>query len=137
MTPMDLTPEEKARRAEWSRTNGRRSRGPTSEAGRRRSSMNALGDGLTARTFALPGEAEAAATRSETWHNWYDPQSPASVHLTSECARATSVADRCEGFRKARLKQQRQSVKRNWQRRRQRRVEALQKKVAEEGLSCV
>src|SRR6185312_3730451 len=46
-----------AERAEISRRNGSRSKGPTSPEGKRRSSLNALKHGMTAQTTVLPGES--------------------------------------------------------------------------------
>ena len=46
-------------RAETSRINGAKSRGPKTEQGRRAVSLNAVKHGLTAETVVLPGESEA------------------------------------------------------------------------------
>jgi hypothetical protein len=127
---MDLTPEERERRAERSRRNGACSRGPTSSAGRDRVKLNALSDGLTAKTFPLPFEREAAAQRTNEWQTGYQCDSPAAVHLANECARATIVADRCHRFREARCERQVKNTQRNWNRRRRRRVERLVKRGA-------
>ena len=98
---MSLTPEEKAKRAERSRRNGAKSRGALTEESRRRGCLNALKSALRAKTYPLPHEREAAAARSEQWHNWYGGESPAAIHLTNECARATIIADRSDRFREA------------------------------------
>jgi hypothetical protein len=134
---MDLTPdseaEAKAARAERSRKNGRSSRGATSPEGRARSSLNAVQEGgLRAKTYPLPHEKEAAAERAEEWHSFYKPMSPAAVHLVNECARATVVADRADKFREARIKRQQANVKRNWQRRRKRRLDAAVKRMPDD-----
>src|SRR5689334_4273578 len=55
-----MTAEE---RAEISRANGRRSRGPVSTEGKHRSCMNALKHGMTARIPLLPGEDQATFRR--------------------------------------------------------------------------
>jgi hypothetical protein len=81
---MSLTPEEKERRAQRSRRNGAKSRGARSLETRRRSCLNALKAGLRAKTYLLPHETEAAAARSRQWHDWYQPESPAAIHLTDE-----------------------------------------------------
>ena len=52
-----------ADRAEISRRNGRKGRGPTSPSGKTRSRMNALKHGMNARISVLPGEDEAAFRR--------------------------------------------------------------------------
>jgi hypothetical protein len=122
---MNLTEEERARRAERSRRNGACSRGPTSTAGRERVKLNALSDGLTAKTFPLPFEREEAEQRTQKWQTYYHSDSPASVHLANECARATIVADRCQRFREARCARQVENTQRNWNRRRRRRVETV------------
>jgi hypothetical protein len=99
---------------------------------RRPRNLSALGDGLRAKTYPLPHEKDAAAERAATWHNYYNPQSPAAVHLTNECARATMICDRLEKFRRAQIDCQKVNVKRNWRRRRRRKMEkAFQQQVVE------
>ena len=50
-------------RAEASRANGRRSRGPTSVEGKERSRRNSCKDGLTGAGIVLPPDAEAEVGR--------------------------------------------------------------------------
>ena len=56
-------PTTQADRAEISRRNGSKSRGPQSDEGKARSRMNALKHGMTGRIPVLPGEDEAAFRR--------------------------------------------------------------------------
>jgi hypothetical protein len=98
--------------------------------------LAALKDGLRAMTYPLPQEAEAAARRAAVWHVFYKPESPAAIHLTNECARATIVADRAEKFRQARVERQKAYVPRNWRRRR-RRLEATTKRMHEDRLGTL
>jgi hypothetical protein len=118
-----LTPEDNARLTERSRRNGRLSRGPTSIEGRKRSSLSALFGGHAAKTFPLPFEADAAEKRLQEWHAGYRSENPAAVHLTNECARATILADRCHSYRGLQLAEHARKVRRNWNRRRRRRVQ--------------
>jgi hypothetical protein len=122
---MNVTPEERERRAERSRRNGACSRGPTSRAGRDRVKLNALSDGLTAKTFPLPFERKEAEQRTERWQTYFSSENPAAVHLANECARATIVADRSHSYREARCARQVKNTQRNWDRRRRRRVETI------------
>ena len=64
--------------------------------------------GSSPRPFALPHELPEWAERSNLWHTYYQPRSPASMHLTNECARATLMADRCESYRQATIEKQTQ-----------------------------
>ena len=50
-------------KSESARINGAKSRGPKTEAGRQRSSQNALKHGLTAETLVLPTEDPAEFLR--------------------------------------------------------------------------
>src|SRR5262249_16344188 len=111
------TPEQKAETT--GRDGRRRRRGKTPDA-KRRPSLNATRTALRARTFPLPNEdQEAVRQRAEIWHNHYNPQSPAAIHLTNECARATLLADRCDRYRQAALVRQQRETKQKWRRRRQ------------------
>src|SRR5437588_531225 len=91
---MVKTAEEKA---EISRQNGAKGRGPTSTDGKRRSSMNACKHGMRARSLTLPGEDPAiAAARSDAWYSYYRPVSPAAHHLTNQCIWSSLLSDRCQ-----------------------------------------
>src|SRR5262249_36752838 len=136
MTPMSLTPEEKARRAERSRRNGAKSQGARSSESRKNACLNALKDGLKAKTYPLANEVEAAATRQDEWHDWYHPQSPAAIELTSECARATIITERVDRFRRAEIERQKRNTKRNWERRRRRKLNAAVKRGRQDRLAC-
>src|SRR4051812_15419493 len=57
-----------AERAENSRRNGRKSRGPKTPEGKNRSKFNALRHGLRAKTVVLPGEdAQAYQGQIDSW----------------------------------------------------------------------
>src|SRR5438309_894549 len=93
---MKLTPEQ---RAEISRTNGARSRGPKSHAGKSVSRRNSLKDGFYSKTLPLLDEdPHALAARHEQWAGFFQPQSPDAQFLLNECVHATIMADR---FRRA------------------------------------
>ena len=101
-------------RSEVSRKNGAKGRGPKSAETKLRSAQSARKWGLFAKTVALPHELPQWAERSEIWHTYYQPQSPASMHLTNECVRATLIADRCEGYRQSTIEQQTQNERQKW-----------------------
>ena len=81
--------------AEQRRVNGRKSLGPISAAGKRASSMNALAHGMRAEKLFLPSESpEMFQEHVQNWTNWYQPESPASMHLMEQCIYATLVSRR-------------------------------------------
>jgi hypothetical protein len=121
---MSLTADQKTQRAEQSRQNGRRSRGGKTPEARRRGRLNALSAGLTAETFPLPFEAEAAARERARWHAWHRPRSAAAVELIDECVRNVIIARRCDRYRVAQLEVQARAARKNWHRRRRRRLAA-------------
>ena len=63
VTPATTDPDTGTRRAAANRANSAHSTGPRTEAGKQRSSQNALRHGLTARTAVLPTEDEEAYQR--------------------------------------------------------------------------
>jgi hypothetical protein len=88
-------PLSKAERAAINRSNAQMSTGPTSPAGKDRSRRNAVRHGLCAQVLSLPNEdPRTGPQRLKDWVDHYQPQSPAAVHLVTECARATLQADR-------------------------------------------
>src|SRR4029077_17354722 len=94
--------------SESSRRNGCKSQGPKSPETKQKSAQSSRKFGLFAKTLALPHELPQWAERSNLWHIYYQPRSPASMHLTNECARATLMADRCESYRQATIEKQTQ-----------------------------
>lgn len=101
---MTLTPEQ---RAEINRQNAQKSTGPRTEEGKARARRNALRHGLRAETLALPNEdAAAVASRVSDWFDYYQPASPAAVHLTNQCIRQTILSDRIDQFQTAVLNRQ-------------------------------
>jgi hypothetical protein len=109
---MTLTAEQ---RADISRENGKKSRGPVSEQGKSRSRLNALRHGLRAEVLPLPNEDPAkVAEREAAWNDYYQPQSPAAQHLVTECVRATLLADRCHAFHAAALSKQVREAPAKW-----------------------
>src|SRR5262245_44302329 len=84
-----------SQRAAVNRKNAQKSTGPRTPEGKAKSSRNALRHGLCAKTISLPNEdPRTAEERLRAWFDWYEPRSPAAVHLVTECARATLQADR-------------------------------------------
>jgi hypothetical protein len=75
------------RRAAVSRANSQHSTGPRTEAGKQRSSLNALSHGLTARTAVLPTEdPEAYQRHIQQFLDEYQPATATETQLTHEIA---------------------------------------------------
>jgi hypothetical protein len=111
---MSITPEQ---RAEISRQNGKKSKGPVTEEGKARSRQNALRHGLRAEVLPLPNEDPAkVAARQAAWDEYYQPQSPAAQHLVTECVRATLLSDRAHTFHTAALSKQVREAPARWER---------------------
>src|SRR5437016_10854244 len=74
-------------RAETNRENAKHSTGPRTEAGKQRSSLNALRHGLTGHTVVLPSDDLAAYERHcKGFFNQYQPKNPTEVQLTQTVA---------------------------------------------------
>src|SRR5713101_6856030 len=74
-------------RAETNRENARKSTGPRTEAGKQRSSLNALRHGLTGQTVVLPSDDLIAYQRHcQQLHDQYHPKNPMEVQLTQAVA---------------------------------------------------
>ena len=112
-----------------SKQNGNRSRGPTAPEGKTRSALSSRNSGLRAQTIALDHEPMQYADRCNQWHDFYQPQSPATLHFTNECARASLLSDRCAQYRQAELQKQVRAEERTWNRKQQRRLRYLTSKI--------
>jgi hypothetical protein len=98
---MVLSAEE---RAEVSRTNGRKGKGPVSAAGKRRARMSSLRHGMRAEALILPTEnAAALGARHDEYLEWYQPQSPAAYYYLDMMITAERLKDRCEAAHDAAL----------------------------------
>src|SRR5260370_3333079 len=74
-------------RAETNRENAQNSTGPRTEAGKQRSSLNALRHGLTGQTVVLPSDDLAAYQRHcKGFLDQYQPKNPTEVQLTQTVA---------------------------------------------------
>jgi hypothetical protein len=74
-------------RATINRENAQHSTGPRTEAGKRRSSLNALQHGLTATSAVLPTEEPAVYQQHcLNFRNEYQPATPTETHLVRELA---------------------------------------------------
>src|SRR5271170_4755432 len=74
-------------RAATNRANSQHSTGPRTEAGKQRSSQNALRHGLTARTAVLSSEDPAAYQRHcRQFMDEYQPATPTEIQLVKEIA---------------------------------------------------
>jgi len=76
-------------KSESARTNGAKSHGPKTEAGRKRSSQNALKHGLTSQTLVLPTEdPEEFQQLLTSYLDRFQPDGPAELHLVHEMVAA-------------------------------------------------
>jgi hypothetical protein len=133
----EASDEERRKRGERARQNGRKGRGATSAAGAARSKLNGLDWGLRAQTYPLPGEEDADAAAQAEWHARYRPRSPAAVYHAQQCARASVVAGRCERFARARITDQKRKAVRNFKRRGPRRVQRIVARIPKDRLGSV
>src|ERR1700722_12624552 len=79
--------DSEARRAAVNRANSMHSTGPRTEPGKQRSSQNALGHGLTARTAVLPTEdPETYQRHIQQFLDEYQPATPTETQLVHEIA---------------------------------------------------
>jgi hypothetical protein len=86
-TNMQATAAVPLQRAAINRANAQHSTGPRTEAGKQRSSLNALRHGLTARTAVLPTEDPAAYQgHVQQYLDEYQPATPTETQLAHELA---------------------------------------------------
>jgi len=84
MTPQLITPLD---RAAINRANSQHSTGPKTQAGKQRSSLNALRHGLTGQIIVLPGEdLEAYRSHVDSFIDEYHPQGATETHLVQSLA---------------------------------------------------
>ena len=120
---MPRNPTPKQRQA--SIDNGKRSRGPVTPDGKKKSSQRGRKWGLRAQTVALEHESADRSERCNQWHDYYQPQSPAAIHKTNQCARASLLADRADAYQQAELEKQVRETKEAWHRKQLRRQRYL------------
>jgi hypothetical protein len=90
--------------AESSRINGRKSRGPKSEAAKARSRYNALKHGMRAESILLPGEDPAEfEARRLALHTEIQPQNALEAELVDRLARESWMSNRTKNSAAARL----------------------------------
>ena len=76
-------------KSESARINGAKSRGPKTEAGRKRSSQNAIKHGLTSQTLVLPAEDPDEFHQLLTSYlDQFQPHGPAELHLVHDMVAA-------------------------------------------------
>jgi hypothetical protein len=86
-TNMQATATVPVQRAAVNRANAQHSTGPRTDAGKQRSSLNALRHGLTARTAVLPTEDPAAYQRHiQQFLDEHQPAAPTETQLVHELA---------------------------------------------------
>ena len=74
-------------RTETNRNNAQHSTGHKTEAGKQRSSLNALRHGLTSQVVVMPGEDLLAYKRHvESFNDEYSPKGPTEAHLVQALA---------------------------------------------------
>jgi hypothetical protein len=110
------------KQSQASKNNGKRSRGPLTPEGKKKSSQRATKSGLRAQTMALPHEPADRSVRCDHWHDYYHPKSPSAIHMTNQCARAALLADRADEYQQAELQKQARDTHEAWRRRQRRRV---------------
>jgi hypothetical protein len=94
----------KLSRAETSRINGSRSRGPVTQAGKDRSRFNAVTHGMTAQSDVLPGENTSAFEAGRLGlHLSMNPRTPLEATMVDRIARHAWRAERTEVFADARV----------------------------------
>src|SRR5215472_16955762 len=82
-----MTPSMQPDRAAINRANSEHSTGPRTEAGKRRSSLNALTHGLTAESAVLPSEDRAAYDHyKQALLDEYQPKTPTETDLVNDLA---------------------------------------------------
>jgi hypothetical protein len=93
-----------SKRAEASRTNGARSRGPKTVNGKDCSRFNALKHGMRARTIVLPGEDPAAfQARRDSWTARLQPRDDFETFLVERVVQVSWQLDRVDRAQAARL----------------------------------
>jgi hypothetical protein len=93
-----------SKRAQASRINGARSRGPKTVHGKDRSRFNALKHGLRARTIVLPGEDPAAfQARRDAWTAQLQPRVEVERLLVERAVQVSWQLDRVDRAQAARL----------------------------------
>ena len=112
--------------------NGCKGRGALSDATKQVSAQNSRTFGLFAKTNALPHELAAWGDRSRLWHDQYQPQTPASMHLTNECARATLLCDRCADYRDSVIEEQTATERKSWYQQQKRKASRLNRELDDE-----
>src|SRR6267154_6718706 len=86
-------------RVETNRENAQNSTGPRTEAGKQRSSLNALRHGLTGQTFVLPtDDLVAYKLHCKGFHDQYQPKNPTEVQLTQTVADLSWRLNRATAF---------------------------------------
>src|SRR4051794_3803837 len=86
-------------RAQISRSNGRKSRGPKSDQGKRISSRNSYRHGRRTESLAIVmahEDPDDVAARIDDWYGFYKPRSPAARHATDRCIASTFAFDRSQ-----------------------------------------
>src|SRR5579875_1249820 len=90
------------KRIRANRRNAKRSTGPRTEAGKRKSRMNALKHGLDAQTLILPGEDEAEfQARLVDWRADLMPRNEPEEALVAEAVRLSWSRDRADRIAEA------------------------------------
>ena len=107
-----------SQRARINRQNAQHSTGPKTVEGKQRSRQNALTHGLRAVALSLPNEDPTVAeARTQSWNDYYRPDSPAAQHLVNQCVQATLLADRIHRCHTATLTRQIRHARIAWEER--------------------
>jgi hypothetical protein len=94
-----------AARAEASRRNGAKSKGPTSQVGKDKSRFNALKHGMRAKLPLFPGEdADAFQARFDSWTKTLEPRDDVERYLVQRAVHVSWQLDRADRAWAARIK---------------------------------
>jgi hypothetical protein len=119
-----------AQRRKQSRENGRKSRGPVSEAGREISKRNSLRHGLTAKVLALPDEdPEQIQIQAELWFEALQPECHDEEVLVDHLAVGALQIERGIKARTEILAEQTRNTEIQWDLKRKRRLLKLRRKL--------
>src|SRR3954452_17210007 len=96
-----------SKRTRINRKNGSMSKGPKTEEGRARASMNSTKHGLRCTVLPIPGPGAALlAERIQIYNDFYKPQTPVERDLIEQFATAKVQMERTSLYHEAHLDQQ-------------------------------
>jgi hypothetical protein len=132
------TDEQRERRRNAARRNGTRSRGPSTSAGKFKSSKNRLSHGCYAKVHALPDENAAQVNHDhQRWFNEKRPRTIEQELLVEECFRGQLMSQRFHRARDRVLIQQQEDAIAQWEEEQDEWVAALKDELVMGGARTV